>query len=204
MHEGTNRVLHQQAKTGEQRHFELRAGRELHVTGSHHYKTTKYAFSILAMLEQGKRCYLYKKRWLVLGLFCVLLIMFLPVAQRVITVDWERYFLPALLVLSFAALLFFMLLVNSFSRSHVFFSTHTRLPLVEFWVNKPTRREFQEFVTALEAAVRQHKAEMKVPYNKQLAGELRTLRRVTEAGCLSESVYQAAKAKLLLMSDQAN
>ena len=204
MHEGTNRVLHQQAKTGEQRHFELRSGRELHVTGSRQYKTTKYAFSILAMLEQGKRCYLFQKRWLVLGLLCVLLIMLLPVAQRLIPVDWERYFLSVLLVLSFTALLFFMLLVNSFSRSHVFFSNHTRLPLVEFWVNKPTRREFQEFIAVLETAISRHKAEMKVPYNKQLSGELRTLRRVTEAGCLSESVYQAAKAKLLLMSDQAN
>ena len=193
--------LHQQAKNGEQRHFELKAGRELHVTQSKNQKTSRYAFSILAMRDQGKKVYQFQKRWLVLGLIPIAIMAALPQLQPYLPVDFRPYGLHILSGLFFLSLLFFMLLVNTFKRRYVFYSIHTRLPLVEFWMNEPSRKEFHHFISTLEDTIKQHKSEMSIPYHRQLAGETRTLRRVTEAGVLSESVYQAAKAKLLIMSD---
>lgn len=201
MQDNTNLFLHQQGKTSEQRHFELKAGRELHITHSKSHKTRKYAFSILALLEQGKRIYQFKKRWLILGLCTMTVILLFPQIQHHLPFDPEPYAIYILAGLFFMALMFFMLLVNTFRRHYVLLSSHTRLPLAEFWVNNPSRKDFQNFISELEKRIKQHKAEMNIPYDKQLAGELRTLRRVTEAGFLSESVYQAARAKLLLMSD---
>ena len=201
MQNKTNLVLDQKITPHEQCHFELKAGRELHVVHTRQDKTTKYAFSILAMHAQGKRIYQFKKRWLLLALGTLLVMPLFPQILLHLPAGIEHYSLSILLVLFFTAMLFFMLLVRSFKNRYVFYSAHTRLPLVEFWVNNPTRKEFQQFIAALEDGIRLHRQEMNIAYDKQLAGELRTLRRVTEAGILSESVYLAAKAKLLIMSD---
>lgn len=201
MQDKTNLVLNQTANAREQRGFELKAGRELHVVHTRQNKTRNYAFSLLAVHEPGKHIYQFKKRWLILALGMLVVMLLFPQIQGYLPAGVGQYALSILLVLFFGALLFFMLLVHSFSRRYVFYSVHTRLPLVEFWVNNPSRKEFQHFISALESGIRQHRDEMNITYDKQLAGELRTLRRVTEAGMLSESVYLAAKAKLLLMSD---
>ncbi len=187
-------MLRQNGKAKDERYYELRAGRELHVV----HGKKKFALSLLALDDQGRRIYQYKKRWLILGIMAIAaMLLFSKLGQY-----WSVSIVPYLLSgLFFAALLFFMLLVYTFQRSYVFLSIHTRLPLVEFWINNPTRKEYHKFISALEHAIKQHRAEMKIPHDKQLAGELRSLRRVMEAGMLSESVYLAAKAKLLLLSD---
>lgn len=201
MQNKSNWVLQQKNKTREQRHFELKAGRELHIVHTKNNKKKKYAFSILAMCDQGKRIYQFKKRWLILALGTILIMLLFPRVQYILPFNIEHFVLYILSGLFFAALLFFMLLVHTFKRRYVFCSIHTRLPLVEFWINNPSRKEYKDFISALEDNIKQHKEEMHIAYDKQLAGELRTLRRVTEVGMLSESVYLAAKAKLLLMSD---
>lgn len=201
MQDNTGLMLRQKGKANEERRFELKAGCELHVVHKNHNKKNKFAFSILAMADQGKRVYQYKKRWLMLGVVTVMMLLLLPVAVKHVPFNVDPYILYIMSGLSFTALLFFMLLIYTFKRSYVFSSIYTKLPLIEFWVNNPSRKEYQGFIAGLESRIKQHKELMKITYDKQLAGELRTLRRVTEAGMLSESVYLAAKAKLLLMSD---
>lgn len=201
MSDPSTQILHQQAKNREQSYFELKSGRELHITRSKNNKTKKYAFSILALADKGKKIYQFKKRWLVLGLLSMALMAALPQLQPFMPTILENYFSYILASLFFSALLFFMLLYYTFEQRYVFNSVYTKLPLVEFWVNQPSRKAYQEFITLLENTITEHKQEMHIPYDKQLAGELRTLRRVTEAGILSQSVYLAAKAKLLIMSD---
>lgn len=184
-----------------ERRFELKAGRELHVAMKCRQKACRFALSVLAMAPEGKVFYVYAKHWLALVLVSIVALIVVPLLARWQVISLEAYMPSVMVALFFAALLFSMLLYRSFSRSYVFFSVHTKLPLVELWVNNPDRPGFQAFVRELEHCIKHHRDEMNVAYERQLAGELRTLRRVTEAGLLSESVYIAAKAKLLLMSD---
>ena len=194
-------MLSQKGKANEERRFELKAGRELHVVHKTQGQNNKYGLSVLALHDQGRRVYEYKKRWLVLGLVFVTAMLAFPFSANFLPTHLEPYSLYILIGMFCSALLFFMLLVNTFKRRYIFYSIYTNLPLVELWINRPSRKDFQSFVTELENSIRQHKQSMKIAYDKQLAGELRTLRRVSEAGMLSQSVYLAAKAKLLLMSD---
>lgn len=194
--------LYQRAKSGEQRHFELKAERELHVTISRAQLTSHYGFSVLALMDRGKRIYTFRKRWLYLGILTILAMSFLPQLEMRLGFNIHtnsKYIFAGLFCLS---LLFLLLLARSFKRHYVYLSIHTRLPIVEMWVNNPNRKEFINFIHELEKAIQSHKAKMQIPFNRQLAGEMRTLRRVSEAGVISPSVYQAAKAKLLIMSDQ--
>jgi len=201
MQDKTSLTLSQHGKGNEQRHFELKAGRELHVVQEGSVGTNKYGLSILALHDQGKRVYQFKKTWLVLALLAVAAMAAFPNLAPHIPAVLAPYSLYILAGLFFSGLLFLMLLIHTFKRSYVYYSIYTNLPLVKLWINNPTRKDFQHFITLLENNIKQHKQMMKIAYDKQLAGELRTLRRVTEAGMLSESVYLAAKAKLLLMSD---
>lgn len=171
------------------------------MTHSWKQKTQRYAFSILAMQDHGKIVYQFKKRWFFAGLICLGLMLVMPQLDIMLNTNFSNYMIYLYLGLFFVALLFFLLLVNTFSRHYVFYSVHAKLPLLVFWINKPSKKEFQNFISTLEDKIRQHKSDMKIPYSKQLAGEIRTIRRVAEAGLLSQSVYQAAKAKLLIMSD---
>ncbi len=201
MQETIHLELRQKGKANDERYFELKAGRELHVEYKKRNEKKIFAFSILALDMQGKLIYQYKKYWLILGITAVAVMLIISGLGKYLPVDFEAYILYILSGLFFAALLFFMLLIYTFKCRYVFISIHTKLPLVEFWVNNPSRREYHEFITALEKGIKLYRAKMNIAYDKQLAGELRTLRRVTEAGMLSESVYLAAKAKLLLLSD---
>lgn len=193
--------LLQQSKNGDQKHFKLKAGREIHVTQNINKKTQYYAFSILALLSEGKRNYNFKKRWLLLGLVSMVSILLIPQFEDVIGLSLHNYYIYIFAALLCSALLFLLLFVRSFSSSYVFYSIHTRLPLVEFWPNKPNRSEYSDFINNLQNNIKTHQEEMHISYKRQLAGEIRTLRRIAEAGTLSMSVYQAAKAKLLIMSD---
>lgn len=196
--------LYQQSKNGEQRHFLLKAGRELHVTLNRQHRTCRYAFSILALMDNGKQVYSYSKYWLVLSIVSAAAMLGLPYFEKLTGVNIQPSYLYVMLGLFSLSLLSFLCLVKTFNRRFVLYSSHTQLPLVEFWVNLPNRKEFQNYINELETTISQHKEEMKIPFSRQLAGEIRTLRRVSEAGVLSESVYQAAKAKLLIMSDQGS
>lgn len=201
MQDKTSLTLQQKVKGNEERHFELKAGRELHVVHRKGNNRTKYAFSILALHDKARRIYHYQKRWLVLSVLMMVLMALVPIGQPYLPAPLAPYGLYLLAGLFFLAMLFCLLWVQTFHRRDVFYSVYTNLPLVEFWINKPSRHEYQAFISALENQIVQHRQEMNIAYEKQLAGELRTLRRVTEAGLLSESVYIAAKAKLLLLSD---
>ena len=202
MQDTTSVTLQQKHKLKGKRRFEIRAGRELHVVLKNKNETKKFGFSVLAMSEKGKMFYVYEKRWLLMGLLSVMAILALPALEKFLPTPLMSYVIFIMVGLFFSALLFFLLLFRSFGRSFVFFSIYTKLPLVEFWVHNPTRSEYQAFVRQLEQCISVHRAAMKIGLDRQLAGELRTLRRVTEAGLLSESVYLAAKAKLLLLSDE--
>lgn len=201
MQDKTSLTLHQRSNNGEERQFELKAGRELHVINSKKDNRTVYAFSILALQDEGQRVNRYQQRWLWLALLMITSLLMMPSLQQYFPATIEQYMLSVFSALFFGALLFLMLLLRSFSRSCIFYSKYTNLPLLEFWINKPSRKEYEHFVSVLENSIKQLKQDMQISYDKQLAGELRTLRRVTEAGLLSESVYIAAKAKLLILSD---
>ena len=202
MQDTTSVKLQQKDKLKGKRRFELRAGRELHVALKNKNETKKFGLSVLAMNEKGKIFYVYEKRWLLLGLLSIMAMLALPVMEKFLPTSLTPYIFFIMAALFCFGLLFFLLLFRSFGRSFVFFSIYTKLPLVEFWVNKPTRSEYQAFVRQLEQSISEYRATMKIDLDRQLSGELRTLRRVTEAGLLSESVYLAAKAKLLLLSDE--
>ena len=64
-------------------------------------------------------------------------------------------------------------------------------------VGKPTKKEFDIFVKAIDNGIRTHREEMNVEPNKQLTGEIKTLRRLNEIGIISEPDYENSKSVLL-------
>jgi len=86
-------------------------------------------------------------------------------------------------------------------RKDVFVSPHAGVALVEFVVNRPSKSQYREFIEMLVNAIQQNEAERGLSLQKQLAGEMRMLRRLKDEGVLDNDVYDQAKMSILQLSD---
>jgi hypothetical protein len=70
----------------------------------------------------------------------------------------------------------------------VYRSIAAGVPLIELEYNKPNRQEFEAFTDRLEAYIRKAQSSG-MSTQQRLAGELKDIRRLKEAGLLSEETY---------------
>ncbi len=194
--------LTQQGILQEERRFQLKNNRELRVARKNSGKEREYAVSLLALAQPGQRA--LRLNWkLLLAAILTLLVMFVLLQQQALhLVRLGDYALHVALVMSLLAMVFLLLCVRTFSYDYVFYSQHAHVPLVELMVAKPSRQAYRSFINRLESRIRELQDHMALPLDKQLAGELRTIRRLTEEGVLDAKYYPDVKDQLLKLIDQ--
>ena len=74
-------------------------------------------------------------------------------------------------------------------------------PIVILSVNKPSKKTFSFFVESVEEHIRMTQEKHKISEEKQLAGEMKMLRRLSGEAIISEKVYESAKNKLFSSFD---
>lgn len=89
------------------------------------------------------------------------------------------------------------MVIRGTSRRRVFVSCHARLPLLEMELNQPNPKRFNDFIAYLQRRIEETHKERKLEKDRHVAGEMRMLRRLTEAGVFESGVYQGARARLL-------
>jgi len=98
------------------------------------------------------------------------------------------YLLVASLLFFVAGLIALLLFFYRSRDTYVYRSIAAGVPLIELDFNKPNRQEFEAFTDRLENYIRQ--AQSSGLNNQQrLAGELKDIRRLKEAGLFSEEIY---------------
>jgi hypothetical protein len=103
------------------------------------------------------------------------------------------YLLVASLLFFVAGVVALLLFFYRSRDTYVYRSIAAGVPLIELDFNKPNRQEFEAFTDRLEAYIR--KAQSSGLNNQQrLAGELKDIRRLKEAGLLSEEIYANSRA----------
>ena len=83
------------------------------------------------------------------------------------------------------------------SQKQVFHSRGANVPLIELAINNPSKKIFDDFVGKVEELIQSSREGLVISSNNQLAGEMKMLRRLSEDGVLSASVYKKAKDGLL-------
>jgi hypothetical protein len=193
--DNTAATLNQRGTFARPRHFELLDNRQVRVTLPSGRRTLAYSLDVLALDPTGRRRFTVSWLWLgvLLGGLLVswLSLVFLSDLESKVT-----YFLGLAaggLIAALGALMFF----RSLTRRRVFVSRYAHVPLLDLLVNNPDRKRFREFLNRLEESVKSAHSQYDMPKDQRIAGEMRTLRRLSEQNILSSQDYEQAKAKLL-------
>lgn len=102
------------------------------------------------------------------------------------------YLLVASILFFVAAVIALLLFFYRSSDTYVYRSAAADVPLIELDYNKPSHKEFDDFVHALEAYIRQARSG-RMTEQQMLAGELKDIRRLMEEGMLDEESYVKAR-----------
>ena len=188
--------IHQQWAPGFGVKIQLLNGRELHVEKKTKPHRTKYIIDLLALEDTSKQKTILGWKWFVAGLASilsmVLCLTFLPVLNESM-INLAATYIAGLGV---GASCFYMAYKGT-SRKQIFFSRKANVPLIELATNNPSKKEFSAFINKLEECIGSSREGLRISIKNQLAGEMKMLRRLSEEGVVSESVYKKAKAGLL-------
>ena len=82
------------------------------------------------------------------------------------------------------------------SIKQIFYSRNAHVPIIELKPGMPSKEKFSAFIKALEQRIKKFRAHMDIAEDKQLTGEIKMLRRLSDDGVISKKVYETAKTKL--------
>ncbi len=186
--------LFQKARLFAPLHFSLLRGRELEIARYAGRNKQVYRIDLLALRAPSERIVGVAWKWWLISLGSFLLTVIfawgLSSLQQGIFVLIAGGF-GLLASLSLAALAW-----KKGSRQQVFYTRHSNIPLVTLHLGVPNKNEFQNFVSLLEEQIKALQQEFNLTRDQELAGELRTLRRLTNDGIISLHEYENSKEVL--------
>jgi hypothetical protein len=174
--------------------IELVDGQELRVKRKKKFSTDEYRVNILVLNDKSEQKINFGWKWFLAGIIASMLLI-----PKIIGL----FATPSLyLEIAFYAgiiltLYCFFMAWETTSLRQVFYSFSTNVPIVELAIGKPSTKEFHTFLKKTEERIRSYREEMNIEPNKQLAGEIKTLRRLRELGVVSEPDYENSKSVLL-------
>ena len=175
-------------------HFTLLRGRELEIVNRANRNRQTYKIDLLALRAPSERIVNIAWRWWLASLGTMIFLIGLVLLLSHLQLDTS-----ALLVGILGILICVMLAVVSWqkgSRKQVFYSRHSNVPLVTLRLGSPNKTEFKKFVNQLEEQIETLRNEYKLTRDQELAGEMRTLRRLTNDGIISLDEYESSKEVL--------
>lgn len=189
-------AIHQKWAPGLSVKVTLINGRELHVEKKVKNHKTKYSIDLLALEDVSQQKKILGWKWFVAGwvaiLSMILCLSFLPMLGE------SMLYMTSVYVVGFGvgAGCFFKAWKDT-SRKQVFHSRSSNIPLIELAINNPSKKAFSDFINRVEELIQSSREGLVISSNNQLAGEMKMLRRLSEEGVLSASVYKKARAGLL-------
>jgi len=185
--------LTQTGKFGQQRRFEFIGGRRLRVSERSGRKSRSYVIDMVAIDPHGRTSVHVPWNWLGLAI----------AGTTAALIGWlvlqpgSAALSLVLVVSGLASVAGLILIVRGISKRRVFVSLHARVPLLDLGLDQPDRTRFKDFVAHLEQRIVDARQQSKLDECQHVAGEMRMLRRLTEAGVLKPDIYQRAKSRLL-------
>lgn len=186
--------LFQKAKLFPPIHFNLLRGRELEIACHNGRNKQIYKIDLLALRAPSERLVsIAWKWWLIsLGGFVTTVILVLLLAYFQLGIS--AVIVALLGVMGSTALA--ALAWKKGTRKQVFYSRHSNVPLVSLHLGVPNKAEFQKFVSQMEEQIEALQQQFNLSRDQELAGELRTLRRLSSDGVISMDEYENSKEVL--------
>lgn len=173
-------------------------GRELQVSNRGKKSKQAYSVDILSLQDKSKKIFSIAWKWLAasIGFFLIsiLLLKFLP---AYLTANKNLYLGLILLVGLVGTIYSFIKFWKNTSQQQIFYSRNAHVPIVILCAGKPSKKTFSSFIDSIEKRIEKFRSHMAIDDEKQLTGEMKMLRRLSDDGIISKKDYENAKAKLL-------
>ncbi len=194
--------LEQKGLFAGERRFQLKDGRYLfienHALRQHH----EYELDVLALDPKPRFRLIVAWRWILMAI--LVLALEYPVLRYLLpSLDPDgQYALTVIIVFTLLAFIFIVLAFAYSYRETVFVSRHAHWPLVHLLHNKPDKARFRRFVEAVREAIERNAEQAGLTRQQWLAGEVKTLRRLSRKGVVRGEEYERLRAKLMKMTDE--
>lgn len=190
-------ILKQRNSLGFDIQVKLVDGRELQVVNKGKKTKQTYSVDILSLQDKSKKTFFIAWKWLITGvsfiLFMLLMLKFLPPYLG----DNKNLYLGIILFAGIlGGILSFVQFWKHTSKKQIFYSLNAHVPIIELNAGKPSKENFSVFINAVEQRIKKFREHMDIAEDKQLVGEMKMLRRLSDSGVISEKDYEAAKTKL--------
>ena len=197
-------ILKQRNVSGCNIQIKLVDGRELQVLSKGKKSEKSYSVDILSLQDESKKVVLIAWKWLLysLGFFLVTLLL-LKVLPGVLNTDNNLYLGIVLTIGMIGSLISFIFFLKKTSKKQIFYSRNAHVPIVILGAGNPSKKLLSEFVTGIEKRIRKFRSHMELDSEKQLTGEMKMLRRLSDEGIISKKDYENAKSKLFTGFDSS-
>ena len=190
-------VFKQRNSLGVDVQVKLVDGRELQVAQNGKKKKKSFSVDILSLQDKSKKTFSIAWKWLIasVGFFLVMLALlkFLPAYLG----ENKNIYLGIILLVGLIGTIYsFVKFLKNTSIKQIFYSRNANVPIVILCANKPSKKTFSSFIDSIEKRIKKFREHMDIDSEKQLTGEMKMLRRLSDDGVISKKDYENAKEKL--------
>ncbi len=191
-------ALHQNKLFHGKNIFEIKPGSHIRVEQSKSSKKTKFDIDLIALSPDSRIQVNLAWHWMVAMVVALVAIVIVLALSRFITdeamVQYTQYSIATLVALFFIFLALFFIFSN---RKRIFMTRHSKLPVIEILISNPNKNSYSTFIDGLENEIIITCENRQLNPSQQRAGELKTLRRLSEQGVISKNEYEQSKSILL-------
>ena len=190
-------VLKQRNVSGHTVQIKLVDGRELQVHSKGKKSEKLYSIDILSLQDESKNIILIAWKWLLFSLgFFLIMLLLLKILPGLLNADKNLYLGIVLAVGVIGSIVSFTLFWKKTSKKHIFYSRNANVPIVILNAGNPSKKLLSDFIDNIEKRIKKFRSHMDVSEEKQLTGEMKMLRRLSDDGIISKKDYEMAKTKL--------
>lgn len=189
--------LKQRNSLGVDIQIKLVDGRELQVANKGKKTNFVYSVDILSLQDKSKKTFCIAWKWLISSIsFLLLMLILMKVLPAYLGGNKNLYLSIILLTGLLGSTFCFFQFWKRTSVKQIFYSRNAHVPIIVLSVGKPSKKNFSYFINGLEKRIKEFRSHMDVDEDKQLTGEVKMLRRLSDEGVVSKHDYEKAKSKL--------
>lgn len=191
-------VLKQRNALGFDLQIKLIDGRELQVLNRGKRTEQRYSVDILSLQDKSKKSLTIAWKWLTASIaFFLIMLLLLKIMPDYLSLNKNIYLSIILLAGSIGSIMCFIQFWKHTSIKQTFYSRNAHVPIITLSAGKPCKKSFSSFIDVIEKRIKKFRSHMDVDDDKQLTGEMKMLRRLSDEGVISKNEYEKAKSKLL-------
>ncbi|HFD32080.1 MAG TPA: hypothetical protein ENJ28_05135 [Gammaproteobacteria bacterium] len=190
--------LKQRTSSGVDVQIKLVDGREIQVATRNKKSKQAYSVDILSLKDKSKSVFTIAWKWLFWGLgLLTVMFLLLKILPEYLGSNKNLYLGIILLSGLAGTILSIIQFWKHSAKNHIFYSRNANVPIIILSAGKPNKKDFLSFVVAIEKRIKKFRQHMELAEDKQLTGEMKMLRRLSDDGIISKKDYESAKPKLL-------